>query len=83
MHISDSVSVVVNRGAESWQFFAFVFAAVCGLGLTLIDDIFKRPLIKVPVKVGWFLFSFYTLMVNAWVGNRLVQFLTWVKTQPQ
>jgi len=29
----------VTRGAESWQFFAFVFAALVTLALTLLDEI--------------------------------------------
>jgi len=77
------LSKVVNRGPESWQFFAFVFAAICGFGLSLVDDFVKGAILKVPIKVGWFLFAFYILMVNAWVGNRLVKFLMWLKRQPQ
>lgn len=34
----DSVSVVVRRGAESWQFFEFIFAAIYGLFITLFDE---------------------------------------------
>ena len=85
MFISDEISVVVGRGGESWTFFAFVFAALCGLGLTIIDDIFKRGRrrVKIPVKIGWFLGMFYVVMVNAWVDNRLVLLLAWLKRQPQ
>jgi hypothetical protein len=83
MLISDKISVVVERGAESWQFFAFIFAVVCGLGLTIIDDVIKRTRVRIPAKIGWFLCSFYVLMVNAWVDNRLVQLLIWLKRQPQ
>ena len=28
------------RGAESWQFFAFVFTAVIALAFTLIDELY-------------------------------------------
>jgi uncharacterized membrane protein len=83
MLTTDEVSVVVNRGAESWQFFAFVFAAICGLGVSLIDDLAERTVLKIPAKLGWFVCSFYIFMVNAWVGNQLVMFLTWLKRQPQ
>lgn len=83
MFIDDKVSVVVTRGVESWQFFAFVFAATCGLGLSVIEDLVRRPPLRIPIKLAWFLCTFYCVMVNAWVGNRLVTFLTWLKHQPQ
>ena len=85
MFISDEISAVVGRGGESWPFFAFMFAAICGLGLTIIDDVFKRMQrrVKIPVKIAWFVGMFYLVMVNAWFDNRLVVFLAWLKGQPQ
>ena len=85
MFVSDKISVVVGRGSESWPFFAFMFAAICGLGLTIIDDICKRTRrrVKIPVKIGWFVGVFYVVMVNAWIDNRLVLFLAWLTRQPQ
>jgi hypothetical protein len=58
---------------------------MCGLGLTIIDDICKRVQrrVKIPVKIAWFLGMFYVVMVNAWVGNHLVLLLAWLKSQPQ
>jgi hypothetical protein len=37
--MQDSVSVQVVRGSESWQFLAFVFAAVFGLAISLLDEV--------------------------------------------
>jgi hypothetical protein len=33
------IGLEVMRGAESWQFFAFVFAAVLTLALTVLDEV--------------------------------------------
>jgi hypothetical protein len=33
------IGLEVTRGAESWQFFAFVFAALVTLALTLLDEV--------------------------------------------
>ena len=43
--MKDEVSAVVTRGAESWQFFAFVLAAVAAFGLSLIEEL--------HVALGW------------------------------
>lgn len=73
----------VTRGPESWQFFAFVFAAVATLGLSLVDDLLIASPWQAIAKVAHFLLCFYIFMRNAWVRNKLVGFLTWVKWEEQ
>lgn len=83
--MQDSVGMEVIRGSETWQFFAFVFAAVFALAITLLDsaDWFtgSPSWAKVGIKIIVFAVCFYFLMVNNWTRNRLVDFLTWLKVE--
>lgn len=56
-------TLIVTRVAEAWQFFAFVFAAVVTLALTLLDEIPGRPL-RITAKVVAFFVLAYLLLVN-------------------
>lgn len=96
LETKDKVSVVVNRGPESWQFLAFMFAAIWTLGVygggalfnrlaqvPFLSSYTKRTFLKVLLaQLVWFLLCFYLVMVNAWIGNELLKLLTWLKRQP-
>jgi len=77
--------MTVTRGAESWAFFAFVFAAVVTLAFALIEDLPTavgkgwRALLKVAVFV---IVGYFTLL-NPWVRNALVGLLNAFKTEAQ
>jgi hypothetical protein len=75
------LQATVTRGAESWQFFAFVFAAFGALGLSLIDDLGINPTCRIVVKIAYFLLCFYIFIVNVWVRNKLAGFLGWTKRE--
>jgi len=47
-----AVSAEVTRGAQSWQFFAFVFAAVLSIVYAAINDIAERRWLRMAVKLG-------------------------------
>jgi hypothetical protein len=82
--VNDSVSVQVVRSPESWQFFAFVFAAVFGLTISLLDEVkcLKKPWIRMAAKLALFVGCFYIFMVNDWMRNHyLVHFLGWLKVE--
>lgn len=64
----------VVRGAETWQFFAFVFAAVVTLGLALADEIQSRPW-RVAVKVGVFFGFAYLTLLDVRIRKVLVRVL--------
>ncbi len=81
--MSNNLTKTVTRGAESWQFFAFVFGAFAAIGLALADDVVNAPGWKVVTKLSWFAFTFYMFMVNAWVRNKLIRFLGWLKVENQ
>jgi len=83
-----TADVEVVRGAESWQFLAFVFAAVVALALTCLQDLYeweasgvKRVVIKITSKIVLFALCFYVVMVNVWVRNQLLAFLGWLKVE--
>ena len=81
----DSLAIQIVRNSESWQFFAFVFAAIVGLVISLLDEIqqFKqRPLwVRIGIKIFAFMACFYIFMVNYYVRNGLVDFLGWLKVE--
>jgi len=64
----------VTRGAERWQFFAFVFAAAVTLALTLIDEI-PDARWRVPAKAASFVVLAYLLLRNNRVRDRLARVL--------
>jgi hypothetical protein len=55
----------VAFSAEAWQFFAFVFAALLTLMLTLIDENTDWPwFVRAGLKIGAFLSLGYLLLFN-------------------
>jgi hypothetical protein len=62
------------RGAESWQFFAFVFTAVIVLAFSLINEL-PRQGWRILLKLVAFALIGYLALVNSWVQNRLVDVL--------
>jgi hypothetical protein len=79
--MKDQLGAVVTRGAESWQFFAFVFAAFTTLGLSLVESVPLCLTLKIEAKVLLFLLLFYVFMVNVRVRNVLVRVLGWLKRE--
>jgi len=75
-------NAAIRRDAESWQFFAFVFAAAVTLALTLLDEISDNYWrYRIAGKVIAFLSLAYLTLVNIRVRNRLVRLLTEFKTE--
>jgi hypothetical protein len=72
------LQIQVERGAESWQFFAFIFAAVVTFVLTVLDDFPWTPQQwrwKVLSKVvGFAVVASFTLG-HSGARNRLVRLL--------
>jgi len=58
------------RGAESWQFFAFVFTAVIVLAFTLINEL-RQLGGRIILKLVAFALIGYGTLFNPWVQNRL------------
>jgi hypothetical protein len=85
VQIQESVSVAVRRGAESWQFFAFVFAAVYALFITLFDECKQGWLnhwgVRVATKCLVFAVLFFLIMKSAWFHNALIRLLDWLVTE--
>jgi len=83
----DTVSVVVTRGAESWQFFAFMFFVVYGFGVNFAGAVAearqkswaKSAIVKVLLHVLWFVLCLWIIMFTAWGHNTLVKLLFRVK----
>jgi hypothetical protein len=68
----------VIRGAESWQFFAFIFTAAVVLEIAWISEapnVWARLALDTLAFVG----TFYTVMLNARVRNWLAGVLGWIK----
>ena len=71
----------VTRGAESWQFFAFIFGSVAALGLSVIDDLVIPVPAKIVLRILWFALCFCVIMLNLRVRNKLARFLGWLKEE--
>lgn len=68
--------LTVGRGAESWQFFAFVFAALVTLALTLIDELPDRLIYwRIAGKVLAFLVIGYCTLLSSRGRNTLARWL--------
>jgi drug/metabolite transporter superfamily protein YnfA len=80
-----SATLTVVRGAESWQFFAFVFAAVVTLALAVIDELPKHQhaAVRVAAKVGVFIMVGYLTLINEWMRERLVRLLNLFEREGQ
>jgi hypothetical protein len=64
----------VTRAAETWQFFAFVFAALATFALTLLDEIPGRPW-RIVTKIMAFVGLAYLTLVNVGARNWLATLL--------
>ena len=71
------VRLIVTRVAETWQFFAFVFAALVTLALTLLDEVPDRQW-RIAAKLAAFFGLAYLTLVNVrvrgWLSRLLVRF---------
>ncbi len=81
--MQDSIAVQVTRGSESWQFFAFIFAAVFGLTLAILEDCTfpEAKWARIVAKASLFAGCFYLFILNHWMRNHLVDFLGWLKVE--
>ena len=69
-------ALIVGRAAETWQFFAFVFAAAVTLVLALIDEMPDRLAAwRIAAKVVAFGGLAYLTLVNIRVRNWLARLL--------
>jgi hypothetical protein len=62
------------RGAESWQFFAFVFTALIVFAFTLINEL-PRLGWRIILKLVAFALIGYLTLFNPWIQNRFVDVL--------
>jgi len=72
-------ALIVERVAETWQFFAFVFAALVTFALTLLDEIPARLwLWRIAAKLVAFVGLAYLMLVNVrirgWLSTLMVTF---------
>jgi hypothetical protein len=74
-------NLTVTRGAESWQFFAFVFAAVLTFLFGMIDLIEGWTNWKIALKPLAFCITGYATLVNPQCRNRLVGLLNRFKVE--
>ena len=84
MGIQDAISVQVTRSSETWQFYAFIFAAVYALVANLQDEIGLKkwkPWVRVSFKIIIFFAVGYLFLLNHWMRNHLTQFLGWFKVE--
>jgi hypothetical protein len=85
MKVAIGLDAKVTRGAESWQFFAFVFAAVLTLVFSLLEESYRFHARVVWERMGIktlvFAFCFYIFMRNDYVRNNLAKFLGWLKVE--
>lgn len=70
----------VIRGAEAWQFFAFVFAATVAVALALIEEV-GHPALRIGLKLVAFVGLAYAILLNSTVRNFLVGVLSAFKTE--
>lgn len=85
MGVQDTVSVTVRRGAESWQFFAFIFAAFYALVVTIFDEwkcsFLAKAWVRIGIKLLVFVCLFLLIMKSTRFHNILVSFLNWLVTE--
>jgi hypothetical protein len=85
MKVAAGLDATVTRGSESWQFFAFVFAAVLTLALNVLDEFqgFHAQCVwmRIGIKTLLFIVCFYIFMRSNYVRNELAKFLGWLKVE--
>lgn len=72
--LSESFAANVMRSAETWQFFAFVFAALLTISFGLIDEL-KSPLHRTIGKIAATLLIGYFTLFSTWGRNVLAGLL--------
>ncbi len=70
----------VKRAAESWQFFAFIFAALLTLFFGVIDEV-QGVGFRVILKILAFVSIGYFTLINTSCRNRLVGILNRLKQE--
>jgi hypothetical protein len=80
LQLTENLAKSVIRGAESWQFFAFIFAALVALALAMLDELPSRPW-RIVTKLAAFAIIGYFTLVSPWGRNFLVGVLNWFKTE--
>ena len=78
--MTEKLAVDVIRGAESWQFFAFVFAALLVLVYGLIDEI-KSQFLRIVLKITSFIIVGYFTLLNQTGRRLLIGLLDWFKIE--
>ena len=71
--------LIVTRVGETWQFYAFVYAAAITIALTLIDEISDRHWpwrlgAKIVATAALTYFLLFNVTVRTWLANRLPRF---------
>ena len=70
------MGLIVTRAAETWQFFAFVFAALATLAFALLDEMPDRLAVgRIAAKLVAFGGLAYLLLFNIRVRNWLAGLL--------
>lgn len=77
-----TLGIKVIRAAETWQFFAFVFAALFALEAVLLQNI-PWLWLRVPCQTVGFVLTFYLILLNSRTRNLLVRLLTRFKELEQ
>ncbi len=80
------MQLTVVRTAESWQFFAFVFAALLTLAYGVMEDLLDGATWRwwrLGLRVGLFIVFGYVLMLNVWARERLVRLMDWMKRESE
>jgi hypothetical protein len=76
----ESLGAVVTRSAETWQFFAFIFAALLAASFGFIDEVAKRwP--RVALKLVALIGIGYFTLFSTWGRNFLAGILGVFKTE--
>ena len=79
--LTESLAVAVTRGAESWQFFAFIFAALVTLAFAGLDEAMGGGWRRLAVKVAAFVVIGYFTLLSPLGRNFLVVVLNAFKVE--
>jgi hypothetical protein len=77
--MTETLGTQLSRGAESWQFFAFVFTAMIVLAFSLINELPRQRGWRIILKLVAFALFGYLTLFNPWVQNLLVSVLNVAK----
>jgi hypothetical protein len=78
---SQEMRLLLRRGAEAWQFFAFVFGALAAVGFVFIDDIADRRWLRLLLRAFFCGVLAYVTLFNRGCRNRLMRVLERWKTE--